>query len=192
MESSILKGSVVVGRTKTINYPDFCYRPDGWKSELQLMNASTMVSEMTPLVLYLRYVVDEGQTLIIEEPESHLHPKMQIQLTRLLALLVQAGIKVIVTTHSDWVVSCLNNIVLRKRNESASGENLPIGQKGDVVEPALNESDVGVWAFSKSGVRSGSRVEQLQFSEPGHYRPDFDDDLLELHNEWATQASNLV
>ena len=192
MESSVLNGSVVVRSAKAINYPDFLYRPNGWKSELQLLNASSMVSEMTPLILYLRYVVDEGQTLIIEEPESHLHPKMQIQLTRLLALLVQAGIKVIVTTHSDWVVSCLNNIVLRKRNESASSGDLPIGQKGDVVEPALNELDVGVWAFSKSGVRSGSRVEQLNFSESGHYRPDFDDDLMELHNEWATQASNLV
>lgn len=192
MESSVLNGSVVVRSAKAINYPDFLYRPNGWKSELQLMNASSMVSEMTPLILYLRYVIVEGQTLIIEEPESHLHPKIQIQLTRLLALLVQAGVKVIVITHSDWVVSCLNNIVLRKRNESASGENLPIGRASDVVEPALNESDVGVWAFSKSGVRSGSRVEQLKFSEPGHYRPDFDDDLMELHNEWATQASNLI
>lgn len=192
MESSVLNGSVVVGKAKAINYPDFLYRPDGWKSELQLMNASSMVSEMTPLILYLRYVVDEGQTLIIEEPESHLHPKMQIQLTRLLALLVQAGIKVIVTTHSDWVVSCLNNIVLRKQNESASGGIVPNGQTCDVVEPALDESEVGVWAFSKSGARSGSKVKQLQFSEPGHYRPDFDDDLLELHNEWAAQASNLV
>ena len=192
MESSVLKGSVVLGRTKAINYPDFRYRPDGWKSELQLMNVSSMLSEMTPLVLYLRYVVDEGQTLIIEEPESHLHPKMQIQLTRLLALLVQAGIKVIVTTHSEWVVSCLNNIVLRKRNESASGRSVPIDRICDVVEPALDESNVGVWAFSKSGARSGSRVKQLQFSELGHYMPDFEDDLLELHNEWATQASNLV
>lgn len=156
------------------------------------MNASSMVSEMTPLILYLRYLVKDGQTLIIEEPESHLHPKMQIQLTKLLALLVKAGIMVIVTTHSEWIVSCLNNIVLRKRNESAWGESLPNDQTGDVVEPALDVSEVGVWAFSKSSSRSGSKVVELKFLESGHYRPDFDDDLLDLHNEWATQASNLV
>ena len=192
IESSILNGSAIVNMAETINYPDFLYRPDGWKSELNLMNASSVVSEMTPLILYLRYLVKDGQTLIIEEPESHLHPKMQIQLTKLLALLVKAGIKVIVTTHSEWIVSCLNNIVLRKRNESAWGESLPNDRTSDVVEPALDVSEVGVWAFSKSSSRSGSRVVELKFSESGHYRPDFDDDLLDLHNEWATQASDLV
>ena len=192
MESSVLNGSAIVNMAEAISYPDFLYRPDGWKSELNLMNASSMVSEMTPLILYLRYLVKDGQTLIIEEPESHLHPKMQIQLTKLLALLVKAGIKVIVTTHSEWIVSCLNNIVLRKRNETAWGESLPNDQTGDVVEPALDVSEVGVWAFSKSSSRSGSRVVELKFLESGHYRPDFDDDLLDLHNEWATQASNLV
>ena len=160
MESSVLNGSVVVRSAKAINYPDFLYRPNGWKSELQLMNASSMVSEMTPLILYLRYVVDEGQTLIIEEPKSHLHPKMQIQLTRLLALLVQAGIKVIVTTHSDWVVSCLNNIVLRKRNESASSRRLtywPERRRCGAGVERVRRRRLGVFKIRcKVGIKSGA------------------------------------
>ena len=42
--------------------------------------------------------------LIIEEPESHLHPKMQVEFIRQLAAVVHSGIRVMLTTHSEWVL----------------------------------------------------------------------------------------
>ena len=38
------------------------------------------------MVLYLRYLVRPGDLLIIEEPESHLHPAMQAAFARELAV----------------------------------------------------------------------------------------------------------
>ena len=58
------------------------------------MNASSMVSELAPVVLYLRHVVQPGDLLIIEEPESHLHPAMQVEFTRQLAAAVQSGVRI--------------------------------------------------------------------------------------------------
>ena len=63
-----------------------------------------MVTELAPVVLYLRYAVEGGSVLIVEEPESHLHPSMQVAFIRQLAKLVDSGVRVIVTTHSEWVI----------------------------------------------------------------------------------------
>ena len=74
LEDSILDGAVYVERSELTGYPSFMYRPKGWKSALPLKNASSMVSDLAPVVLYLRHLVEPGNVLIIEEPESSLHP----------------------------------------------------------------------------------------------------------------------
>ena len=61
--------------------------------------------------LYLRHVVQPGDVLIIEEPESHLHPGMQAEFTRQLAAVVRKGVRVMLTTHSDYVLEELANLV---------------------------------------------------------------------------------
>ena len=135
-------------------------------------------------------MVDVGETIIIEEPESHLHPKMQIRLMEIIAAIVNAGIKVVVTTHSEWIISCLDNIVLRSRrqltDDETSYDRYPIA----LTEPSLQESQVGVWTFSQLGVKSGSIVKRLEFAGSDGYSPDYEDDLIDLHNEWAEYASD--
>ena len=110
IERKMLKGGVRY-ENSVMGYPIFSYQPDGWKEDIPLMNASSMVSELAPVVLYLRHVVQPGETLIIEEPESHLHPAMQVEFTRQLAAVVRAGVRVIITTHSEWVLDELANLV---------------------------------------------------------------------------------
>ena len=71
LETGLMRGTVRVERSE-IDYPSFVYRPNTWRHELPLMNSSSMVSELAPVVLYLRHVARAGDTLIIEEPEAHL------------------------------------------------------------------------------------------------------------------------
>ena len=49
-----------------------------------------MVSELAPLVLFIRGLIQPGDTLIIEEPEAHLHPGAQTEIAATLARLVRA------------------------------------------------------------------------------------------------------
>ena len=127
IEEAILDGAIRVERSETIGYPHFTYQPKGWKNSISLKNASSMVSELAPVVLYLRYKVSPGNVLIIEEPESHLHPAMQVEFTRQIAVLINAGIRVIVTTHSEWVLEELANIVQRSKLSKARRKEIPGG-----------------------------------------------------------------
>ena len=86
----------------------------------------------------------QGGLVIIENPEAHLHPKGQVALGELLARVANAGVQVIVETHSDHV---LNGI----RVAVAKGLTLPQDvqihfftrtrdSRHDVVTPVLDTS----------------------------------------------------
>ena len=178
IEKAILGGSVGVDKSEAIDYPHFTYRPEGWKESLSLMNASSMVSELAPVVLYLRYMVGPGNVLIVEEPESHLHPAMQVKFTRQLAALVHAGIRVIVTTHSEWVLEELANIV-RRSALSTPDRKIAAGTK-----IALHPNQVGAWLFRQKKRPRGSVVQEVKMDdETGLYPTDYDVVSEELYNE---------
>ena len=185
IEKSILGGSVHIDRSEAIDYPHFTYQPEGWKEGLPLMNASSMVSELAPVVLYLRHIVVPGNVLIVEEPESHLHPAMQVEFTRQLAALVRSGIRVIVTTHSEWVLEELANIVRRSK--------LPKGRRKETSgsDFALRFDQVGAWLFKPKGRPRGSVVTEIGLDESGVYPSGFDDVAVALHNDWAEISSQI-
>ena len=60
---------------------------------------------------FLRNAIARGDMLIIDEPEAHLHPEMQVEFTRFLASVVRSGVRIVMTTHSEWVLEELANLV---------------------------------------------------------------------------------
>ena len=185
IEEAILGGSVYFRRSNLLGYPDFMYRPKGWDEDLRLTNASSMVSELAPVVLYLRHLAAPGSLLIIEEPESSLHPAMQVELVRRLAAVVRAGVRVIVTTHSEWVLEALANVVRSSK--------LPETRRTNIAseEFALRPDQVGAWLFRPHGRSEGSVVTEVHLDDSGQYSSGFDDVAIALHNEWADISSLL-
>ncbi len=177
----MLAGSVDI-EASPLGLPSFFYRPEGWKKALPLMQASSTVSELAPVALYLRYVVQSGDVLIIDEPEAHLHPAMQAEFTRQIASFVHAGIRVIVTTHSEWVLETLANIVRRS--------GLPPSQRnGDL---SLRPDQVGAWLFKFENRPKGSMVKQLELDmETGLFQTDFDPVAEALYNEGIRISNRL-
>ena len=179
IEMDMLGGGIRVSPSPVIGFPEFGYRPDGWKNDLPLINSSSAVSELAPVVLFLRHVVAPGDVLIVEEPEAHLHPAAQVELTRLLASTVRAGLRVILTTHSEWILEALANTVRRSDLDRASAEK--------TTEPgvALQQSDVGAWLFRREPP-SGSVVEKIELDdETGLFPAGYDRVSEALYNEGA-------
>lgn len=59
-----------------------------------------------------------GDIVIVENPEAHLHPKGQGQVGRMLALAAEAGVQVVVETHSDHILNGIR--IAAKRGEIAA------------------------------------------------------------------------
>ena len=179
LERRILGGTVSVERTE-IDYPSFVYRPSAWKRNLPLMNASSMVSELAPIVLYLRHVVRPGEILIVEEPESHLHPAMQVEFMRFLAEAVHSGIRLVITTHSEWVLEELANLVRLSSLSENRRNNL------ESSDFALNENDVGAWFFHPGEAGEGSVVKEIPLDiEIGGFPSGFSAVTQSLYNRWT-------
>ena len=180
IEGEILGGSIVEEETEGLGIPVFKYRPgDRDAFALPLMSASSMVAELASLVLYLRHHVTESSLLIVEEPESHLHPAMQVQITRQLAALANAGVRVIITTHSDWILEELANIVRASQLPAAERE---VTESGAV---AMSPEMVGAWLFDKGSNASGATISEIALDESGLYPSGFDEVAAALHNDWA-------
>lgn len=79
--------------------------------EIDLYNASSSIKQLTPILLYLRHRARKNDVIIIDEPEMNLHPESQARFLEVLAMMVNAGIRIIVTTHSPYILSHLNNLV---------------------------------------------------------------------------------
>lgn len=183
IEKDVLGGTVHAQKSES-GYPFFIYRPEGWKNEyLSLMNVSSMISELAPVVLYLRHIVRKESVLIVEEPESHLHPAMQVEFTRQLAAVVRSGVRVIVTTHSEWLLEALGNLV--QLSELSSSRRSGIEHSGE----ALSRDDVGVWLFEPKNRPKGSVVREIPLDESGLFPSGFSDVAAALHNDWAEISS---
>ena len=62
------------------------------------------VSQVLP-ILVEGLTMDKGNTLILEQPEIHLHPKMQMDIADFLIMIAQQGKHLIVETHSDHIIN---------------------------------------------------------------------------------------
>ena len=186
LEEEVLTGAVRMAPLPGLSYPEFFYRPIGWSEDLPLRLASSMVSELAPVVLYLRHVVQIGDTLIIEEPEAHLHPEKQVQFVQLLARAVRAGIRVVMTTHSEWVLEEVTNLV-RASKLSAARQKAVNG-----ADVTLEEDQVGAWLFEPKRRPKGSVIREIPLtSESGTDAAGYDDVATEQHNRWAATANQL-
>lgn len=57
----------------------------------------------------------KGETIVLENPEIHLHPKAQSELASFLCFVAQAGVQLIVETHSDHIFNGVRKSVHNKR-----------------------------------------------------------------------------
>ncbi len=79
---------------------------------LSIYESSSTVRSLLDLGFYLRNIAEPGSLLVIDEPELNLHPENQRRIARLLARLVNIGIKVFITTHSDYIIKELNTLIM--------------------------------------------------------------------------------
>ena len=188
LESELLDGTINV-ETGSVGLPRFFYAREGVK--IPLFRSSSMITEIAPLVLFLRYYMSDGDLLIVEEPEAHLHPAAQQKMAAALAFMVKQGIRVLMTTHSHYMVeamgmfACAAGIDDDARVRSMGGL---LGTAGDATDDVhrqlyLNEDEVGIYSFDAHD-GGGTIVSPVLFDTRSYtYAPrDYSEALVDQFN----------
>ncbi len=158
IERNLLKGKVVIEKGREIGTA-IRFQLNDFK-KLNLITSSSMVQQLSAIVLYLKYLAQPGDLVIIDEPESNLHPEAQLKFVEIIAKMINNGIWVIISTHTPYIVDHLNNLLtayrlIQKANQQAIKE-IPIPP-----ECALDPNFVSAYLFKEDGTVKSIMEEQL-------------------------------
>ena len=173
-EGRLINGRVAIREDDEMRYPDLYY--EFRNQEIPLHRSSSTVSELAPIFLYLKHIVQSGDLLIIEEPEAHLHPLNQRILAALLVRLANAGLNLLVTTHSEFLLGELNNRMMMHTAQA----RLPIDGVDAERMDRLDPADVSVFVFRERAEAGGFVI------EPVDVDPDegiSEEEFLAVHEE---------
>jgi predicted ATPase len=131
-------------------------------------NVGFGITYVLPIVVAL-LTAEEGKIIVIENPESHVHPRGQAELGKLIALAASVGAQLFVETHSDHILN---------------------GVRVAVKENIIDKSKVNVMYFDKTTTdkEQFSKISQIKVDKNGtlsEYPKDFLD-------EWSNQLSKLI
>lgn len=121
------------------------YRSD---TVLGLHLTSSTAKNVYGLWAYLEGMAVAGDCLMIDEPELNLHPDNQRRIARMLAKLVNRGIRVVVSTHSDYMIREFNNLLMLSQ-PFVGRDELAATYQYDVSSEALKSDSVSAIHFSE-------------------------------------------
>ncbi len=171
LESSILGGQVKIGEAG-----DLRFAPKEAPEELlETHMSSSLVKSLSPIAFYLRHQAEEGDCIMIDEPELNLHPDNQRKIARFFGTLINAGFRVMISTHSDYIVRELNNLImLSKDSEKVAVLRERYGYKPEhIIQP----EKIAAYLF-----RQGHpRPENIMIDETGLSVSTIDETISELN-----------
>lgn len=74
--------------------------------------ASSSIKSLFLIDYYINNLAKKGQLLVIDEPELNLHPDNQRKMAALIVRLINSSIKILITTHSEYLVREINNRIM--------------------------------------------------------------------------------
>ncbi|MEO0041789.1 MAG: hypothetical protein RL329_1237 [Bacteroidota bacterium] len=172
IEQKVLKGFVRFNYNNKRIY----FQPEKTAISLELSNTSSMISEIAPLVAHLKYIIDSENIyshniLFIEEPEAHLHPKIQVELMKIFALLAQKGLKIVMTSHSNYLFNKLSNMILAKEIDPSTIRvaHMKLGEMGSYVdENSMQVDEDGIDDDNFSETAEALYLERMKLYKQNH------------------------
>jgi len=174
IEDEILNGKLTINKDG-----DVLFASNKAKSKkLPIHLSASLVKTLSSIVFYLKHLAKSNDLIIIDEPELNLHPNNQIILTRIFAKLINRGFRIILSTHSDYIIREVNNLIML-----SSVKNEEISKLGYSKSHIINKSDVAAYLFkytSKSSTKT--IVKKLEIKEDGFDVDSIDKTIQELND----------
>lgn len=147
LEAGALMGTVRPGERGSLEF--FFHSAPAQPVPFHLV--ASVVKSLASVVMLLRSEARPGDLLIIDEPELNLHPKAQRAVVRVLAKAVNLGLKLILSTHSDFIVRELSQLVMLsddKETARHAAETIGVSQ-----ESVLSPNQVAVYFVGDGEVK---------------------------------------
>lgn len=130
--------------------------------EIPLHIASSMIHELTPFVKALN-AAQRIDWLYCDEVENSLHPLLQREMARWLIRMVNAGMHVMISSHSDTMASRLNNLFMLTHSYRETGDYKILSEL-ELMDADLLHKDMAVCVYEFRNVQRGKTVvERLEF-----------------------------
>ncbi len=146
--------------------------------------SSTSVRAVADLHLWLKHGANKGDILFIDEPELNLHPGNQIKIARLLVRLINNGIKVFITTHSDYIIKELNNLLMLA--DDFPNKEALMNEFGYTPDDILHEDDLRAY------IADNGTLSRVDTDELGMIKSGFDDAIVQINETSDKIASALT
>lgn len=166
LEELILGGKIQLGENG-----ELVFRGTNNKN-LAINLTASMIKSLASLIIYLRYQSSKGDLLIIDEPELNLHPDNQRKLARFLCELVNAGVDVMISTHSDYIIREVNNLIILNHPSLSEVKERHAYQDEQLIKPEL----VSVVLFGTDGL-----PQQMVVDNKGFAVASIDDEINKLN-----------
>jgi len=128
-------------------------------------------SQILPIIVEGFYA-PENAIILIEQPEIHLHPKLQAEMGDLLTDIVKSGKRLIIETHSE-------HLLLRIQRRIAEG--------------LVTTDDVAVYYFEQE--KRGTKITKLELDKFGRFpnwpKGFFEEDLMEAYEHSRAIAEKI-
>lgn len=116
------------------------------KSPMLATNIGFGISYALPIII-TGLIAKKDSLFIVENPEAHLHPKGQSNIGYFLGKVAEAGVKLIIETHSEHVVNGLRRAILESNS--------------------LKATDANIYFFNGFDSKQSSKVELIGIEEDG-------------------------
>lgn len=136
-------------------------------NEYAPMNVGFGLTYVLPIIVSLLKAKPD-EIIIIENPESHLHPRGQVKIAHLCALAAQHGVQLIIESHSDHF---LNGLRVATKQGRITPESLKI------------------FYFTKDSMSLGAQVKELLIDENGRINDDWPEGFFD---EYGKQMDELL
>lgn len=183
IENELLHGKVIINSDGEIQF-----KPDKAKTkQLPIHMTASIVKSLSSLVIYLKHLAKKNDLIIIDEPEINLHPDNQLVLTRLFSRLINNGFRLLISTHSDYIVREINNLIMlssKKEEVIKLKERLSYKYK---IDEYINPEDIDVHFFNYSKQTNKQvLIEKLEILSSGFEIPSVNK-TIEEQNEIAEE-----
>ena len=178
-----LERELLLGKVDISNDGEIEFTPKiSPSTKLPIQMTASIIKTLSSLIVYLKHRASENDLIIIDEPEINLHPANQIILTRIFARLANKGFRLLISTHSDYIVRELNNLLILSRKDKPSV--MKNAKEFDYKEDEyINQEDLGVYSFKfKNSNDTKITIEQVPVTETG-FNIDAMDSVIDKQND---------